>query len=588
MYFSEVARYFDLIERESSRVKMTQLLAELFQKATPDEARIIAYLSLGTVRAPYQGNQFNFASKGMVSVVARVLGISEQSVAEKATKTGDLGAVISGEEWPYADSQATLSEIYKVLVDFEGSGGSGSVEDKIRAFITLLQSVDSLSARYLVRIVLQKLRLGFSEMTLIDSLSWALAGDKSLRDRIEYAFNVSADIGLIAFLAREGGIAAIDAIGITVGIPIRPAAAERLPSAAAIIEKVGKVIAEPKFDGFRLQVHIKKEQGEARLAFFSRNLLDMTPMFPDLKKALMDFPVETAVFEGEALAFDEQTGSFLPFQETVKRRRKYDIQTTMDELPLKLVLFDILYLNGESFLNKQQRERHNVLEELVKRHGNDLISVAQEVEVATVDALQHFFLQSITAGLEGVMVKKPDSLYQPGKRNFNWIKLKRSERGKLDDTIDAVVLGYYHGQGKRASFGIGAFLVGIYNPKEDRFETIAKVGTGISDEGWRELRKKCDEQKVSACPHNVMVFRGLEPDVWVEPEIMVVIRADEITKSPVHTAGKTADRLGFALRFPRFLEYRLDKSATEATTVEEIVSLFDQQKMVGQDVGTEG
>ncbi|OGO89172.1 MAG: hypothetical protein A2Y17_09705 [Clostridiales bacterium GWF2_38_85] len=583
MHFSEVAHYFDLIERESSRVKMTQLLAELFKKASPHEARIIAYLSLGTLRATYEGTQFNFASKGMVVAVARVLDISEAAVSTSATQTGDLGAVITLHPWTHTDSQATLIEIHRALVEFEQLSGSGSVEDKVRYFTTLLQSVDALSARYLVRIVLQKLRLGFSEMTLIDALSWALVGNKSLHDRIEYAFNVSADIGFIAELSCAGGIAAVDSIGITVGIPIRPAAAERLPSAAAIIEKIGSAIAEPKFDGFRLQVHVKKHDEKTELRFFSRNLLDMSAMFPDLKAALLDLPVQSAVVEGEALAFDEQTGSFLPFQETVKRRRKYDIQSTMEELPLKLVLFDILYLNGESFLEKSQSERHNALATIVNTTNNALLSVAEEIRVETADALQHYFLQNITAGLEGVVVKRPDSSYQPGKRNFNWIKLKRSERGKLDDTIDAVVLGYYYGKGKRASFGIGACLIGVYNKEEDRFETIAKIGTGFSDDEWKELRVKCDTQKVNDCPHNVMVTRGLEPDIWVAPEIMVVVRADEITRSPAHTAGKTADRLGFALRFPRFLEYRFDKSPTEATSVDEVVSLFDQQKVVGEE-----
>ncbi|HBY06031.1 MAG: putative DNA ligase [candidate division TM6 bacterium GW2011_GWE2_42_60] len=579
MQFGEVAHAFLEIEKEASRVKMTEYLAHLFKKATPEEARMIAYLSLGLLRAVYEGTQFNFAAKSLVPVVACLLDISEQEVVRRSVLAGDLGAVISEGTWNASDN-LSLKSVFEQLRDFASMSGSGSVDEKMSVLVDLLRALDPLSARYIVRILLGKLRLGFSEMTLIDALSWMLAGDKSLRALLEYAFNVSADIGLIAQTAREGGVAAVERIGIVLGVPIRPAAAERLPSATAIIEKVGVAIAQPKFDGFRLQVHIDRRDGHTQITFFSRNLLPMTSMFPDLYKALKDLPVETAVIEGEALAVDEATGTYLPFQETVRRRRKYDIAAMVDELPLKLMLFDLLYLDGVSWLEKTQQERYVQLKKMFTDYGNRSVAVTDQIVVHTAQELEAYFLGSITAGLEGVMVKRPDSLYQPGKRNFSWIKLKRSERGKLDDTIDAVVLGYYNGEGKRALFGIGAFLVGVYNKNEDRFETIAKIGTGLTDFGWRELRAKCDELKITEQPHNVVVARDLAPDVWVTPELMVVIRADEITRSPIHSAGKRPDALGYALRFPRFLEYRFDKSPTEATDVEEITSLFEQQKMV--------
>lgn len=586
MHFREVAYTFLDVEKEASRVKMTELLAQLFRKATPEEARMIAYLSLGLLRAVYEGTQFNFAEKNLVPVVASLLEISEQEVVQRMVLLGDLGAVVSEGNWRASDN-LTLEAVFLKLSSFASITGVGSVEGKMAALIGLLRSMDPVSARYTVRILIGKLRLGFSEMTLLDALSWMLVGDKSLRQPLEYAFNVSADIGLIAKTAVEGGIVAVERIGIVLGVPIRPAAAERLSSAAAIIEKVGRAVAQPKFDGFRLQVHIDRRGSQPQITFFSRNLLPMTPMFPDLYKALMEVPVETAVIEGEALAIDEVTGTYLPFQETVKRRRKYDITAMVEELPLKLMLFDLLYHDGISWLDRSQKERYIQLKKLFGGYHVGSIAVTEQIEVQTAQELETYFLTSITAGLEGVMVKRPDSIYQPGKRNFSWIKLKRSERGKLDDTIDAVILGYYYGEGKRALFGIGAFLVGVYNKTEDRFETIAKIGTGLTDFGWRELREKCDELKVVSAPHNVVVAKELVPDVWVAPELMVVIRADEITKSPVHTAGKKSETLGYALRFPRFLEYRFDKSSTEATDVEEIKNLFEQQKLVESEKGVD-
>ncbi len=201
----------------------------------------------------------------------------------------------------------------------------------------------------------------------------------------------------------------------------------------------------------------------------------------------------------------------------------------------------------------------------------------EEEKVKDAKDLENYFMENISSGLEGLVVKRPDAVYQPGKRNFNWIKLKRQESGSLDDTIDCVILGYYFGRGKRASFGIGALLVGIYNPKDDVFETVAKIGTGLTDAKWIEQKKMCDKIKVAKCPSNVECAKELYPDVWVAPKIICMIRADEITRSPLHKAGSTEDDMGLALRFPRILGYRPDKSATDATTVKELENLFDIQ-----------
>ncbi|MCL5436360.1 MAG: ATP-dependent DNA ligase [Candidatus Dependentiae bacterium] len=582
MLFHDVAVVFDKIEQESSRVKVTELLAELFGRATPHEAEILAYLSLGMLRPPYKGYNFNFAEKSMKEVVARVLDITPQTVARHVTKIGDLGAVVAEGDWKARDS-LTLLQVYHALEEFEQLSGSGSIEEKTEMLVGLIKKLDPDSACYLVRIVVQKLRLGFSEMTVLDALSWMLAGNKSLRKQLEYAFNVSADIGLIARLARDGGIAAIDKIAITVGVPIRMTAAERLPTAQTIIKKVGHCIAQPKFDGFRLQVHIDNRGKSPKIHFFSRNLLDMSHMFPDLRAAVEGLKVETLIMEGEALAIDEQTGTFYPFQETVKRRRKRDIEEMAGELPLKLELFDILYLDGKSLLDHGEENRLHALKQIIRAHKSPFLAVTDEIKIEDAKQLEDFFNQEVGAGLEGVMIKRPNAPYEPGKRNFNWIKLKRTMRGELNDTIDAVVLGYYHGRGKRAHLGIGAILIGVYDAHHDRFETIAKIGTGLSDEDWVEMRKKCDAIAVKSAPHNVYVAKELVPDVWASPELVIVVKADEITRSPIHTAGETEKESGFALRFPRFVEYREDKSPTEATSVAEIKRFFSNQKLVSED-----
>jgi DNA ligase-1 len=467
--------------------------------------------------------------------------------------------------------------VYTALQKLEKMGGQGSQEEKSIFLHKLLGELDQMSAKYLVRIVLGKLRLGFSDMTLVDALSWMEAGNKSLRSTIEDAYNVCADIGFIAQTLKEKGIEAIKKMHIQIGIPIRPAAAERLPTAKAIIEKLGHCVAQPKLDGFRLQIHLDKRHKKPVVHFFSRNLIDMSQMFPDLVQAITAIDVDEMICEGEAIVYDAATDSFLPFQETVKRKRKHGIQEAVTELPLQVFIFDLLYINGKEYLNKTHEERRAKLLHIFKDANSDVVRVIDEKAIATTKQLEDYFTENVASGLEGLVVKRPDALYQPGKRNFNWIKLKRQEEGHVEDTLDCVVLGYYAGEGKRADFGIGAFLVGVYNKKKDCFETVAKIGTGLKDKDWIELKKKCDALEVKQQPKNVECAKDLYPDVWTFPEVVVMIRADEITMSPLHAAGKTDKELGYALRFPRFMGYRPDKSAVEATTVDEIKRLYKDQ-----------
>ena len=574
--FYDVAQTFDQIEQESARLVITQLLAQLLKSATASEVEIICNLSLGLLRPPYLGTQFNIAEKNMIKVIANLLKKSEQEVKNVAKKKGDLGLVIESGSWRVKD-YLTIHQVYKTLCRIEEISGVGSQEEKINQLRDLFAQLDPLSAKYVVRIILGKLRLGFSDMTIIDALSWMEVGDKSLRPIIENAYNVCADIGLIASELKEKGIQALEKMHIQVGVPIRPAAAERLPTAKAIIEKIGECVAQPKLDGFRLQIHVDKSGKKPHINFFSRNLQDMSHMFPDLTKAFADLDVKTIICEGEAIVYDPNTGSFLPFQETVKRKRKHGIEQMIAELPLQVFIFDVLYLNGKELLSATHAQRRKQLLKLFKGVRSETIRIVEEAEIKTVNDLNKYFTQNIAAGLEGLVVKRADSIYQPGKRNFNWIKLKRQEEGHLEDTVDCVILGYYAGRGKRAAFGIGAFLVGIYNKSEDRFETIAKIGTGLKDEEWKALKKKCDALQVSSKPKNVVCSKDLYPDVWTSLDIVCVIRADEITMSPVHVAGKTEKKLGYALRFPRFMGYRPDKSPQESTTAKEIKRLYDDQ-----------
>lgn len=581
MLFKELAEVFEVVEREPSRNAMTALLADLFKTATAAESAIISYMALGCLNPPYIGTQFNIAEKSLLKVIARIKGVELVHVKEHLQQVGDCGLLIAQGGWGcIVHEPLTILNVNALLVHIHDVSGVGSQEVKEDLVEQLIRSLDPISAKFIVRIILGKLRLGFSDMTLLDAFSFMVRGDKSLRESLESAYNLCADIGFLASVLKKDGSIGLEKIMIKPGIPIRPAAAERMDDAVSIVAKLGQCVAQPKLDGFRLQVHIDNTGHEPRIFFFSRNLQDMSAMFPDLKEVALRLPVESAIIEGEAISYDAQTGSFLPFQETVKRKRKHGIDQVMQEYPLRLYFFDILYLNGDSLLHLPHAERRVALEQLFtgnKACKQEVMFPIEEVAVTTGAMLKSYFEQNISAGLEGVVVKRTDAIYQAGKRNFNWIKYKREESGSLDDTIDCVILGYYAGQGKRATFGIGALLVGIYNPDVDMFQTIAKIGTGMTDGEWRAQKKECDDIRIDHKPARVACAKELYPDVWVTPSIVCMIRADEITLSPLHTAGKSDSVMGFALRFPRFMGYRPDKNAEDATTVQEIATLFQHQ-----------
>lgn len=595
MLFSQLAQSLLKLHEESSRTAMTEQLAELLKNASPHEAYHISYLILGYLKAPYKkNNQFNFAQKSVKKVIADLLNIEINEIDHVIQKSGDLGFSLFYLDWLFQDSGLTIEQVFTQLSDIQEISGIGAQEKRAEILANLLKNVDALSAAFILRIVLGTMRLGFSDMTFIDSLSWMLVGDKSLRSKIEHAYNICADVGLITQQLKENGIGALENIDITLGVPIRPASAERLASADDIIDKIGPCYAEPKLDGFRVQVQIDKNSKNTKFWFFSRNMQDMSDMFPEIKHALSLLNIKSIIAEGEAIVYDEATQSFLPFQQTVKRKRKHDIESVAAELPLRFYFFDILYLNGESQLNKTYLQRRQILENLISQYnkivsnkGNPneakdsrVIHLISSKYCETKSELQNYFIEQISKGLEGIVVKKAEGIYRPGKRDFNWIKLKRQQIGSLSDSIDAVILGYYYGGGKRAEFGIGAFLAGIFNPEKDRYETIARVGTGLTDAEWKELKNNAEYYKVLDKPANVMCVPELVPDVWVIPKIVTILIADEITKSPMHTAARGllgSQTEGLALRFPRFEGYSVDKEPTQATTTKEVIELYELQ-----------
>ncbi len=430
-------------------------------------------------------------------------------------------------------------------------------------------------------------------MTILDSMSWLLAGDKSLRKDIEKAYHVRPDLGYIGEILKKHGVSKLASIQPHIGTPILMMRAQRLPTPEDIFNKLQTGRIEPKYDGFRLQVHFEKRGKEAIVKLYSRGLDDVTFMYPDIVEGVLnECHAESAILEGEALGFDSYSGTFLPFQETVQRKRKHDIAEKAQEIPLKMFIFELLYLNGESLLKTPLTERSEMMLKVIKPSGDvfkDTLLLSPQIEMTTAEDVTRVFEDSISKGLEGIMVKKLDGTYEPGARGWNWIKFKRSYSAKIDDTLDCVVMGYDRGKGKRSDFGIGAFLVGVYDAQEDSFKTVAKIGTGLSDDDWRMLHALCTKTATDHKPALYDVDKLMSVDVWVNPTIVVEIKADEITRSTMHTAGRSmkssvsgkasiVDVQGYALRFPRLKRFRDDKKPEDATSVQEVVAFFESQR----------
>ncbi len=596
MKFKELAVYFKKISSTSSRLTITHLLAELFKKLKSDEIRKTIYLLQGRVVPLFEKIEFGMAEKMVIKSVAIALNLEPRLLENQNKKIGDLGKTVihfKKQIRSFDEKDLSILEVYDNLHKLATASGIGSQEIKINILANLIRQLDPLSACFLVRIPTGVMRLGFSDMTVLDAFSWMIKGDKSLRPEIEKAYHVRPDLGLIGEIIKKEGINGLKKTKPVVFTPILMMRAERLSSGKEIIEKIGKAAIEPKYDGFRLQVHFKRkdEGGEVRL--YSRNLEEVSFMYPDVIEGVKkEVKAKEIIFEGEAIGFDPQTGNFLPFQETVQRKRKYGIEEKIKEIPLKLFVFELLYLDGKSYLNIPYIERRRELEKVIKVTGDifkDTILIAPEHIVSDEKKLEILFDDAITKGLEGIIAKKLDGIYQPGARGWNWIKFKRSYSSKIEDTIDTLVMGYDYGRGKRTSFGIGAFLVGVYNEDEDKFKTVAKIGTGLTDEEWRELKKRADKFKTDKKPALYDIDKMMAVDVWTKPAIVVEIKADEITKSPVHTAGRKlkpskngqafeVDIPGFALRFPRLERFRDDKRPEEVTTLEEVEKMYKEQQ----------
>ena len=601
MEFSILAESFNKMESTRKRLELTQFLVELFEKTPHDVISKIIYLIQGKLRPDFEGIELGVSEKLVLRAAKKSLGINENDIITTLNKIGDLGTAISNtlekktqtglfdfgidsdtyDEAIFDTKANTVERIYEVLWSISQLEGAGkNIQDKKINFISSLWNKSKpTEVKFVTKLLLGTLRLGVAENTVMDALAIAYSGSKENRKKLQHAYNVTSDLGNVAETIATKGIEGIEKFEIILFNPIRPMLADRVKSEAEAIEKMGnEFAAEYKLDGERVQLHIEGE----KVVLFSRSLERIESYYPDIiEKIPKNIQADNIILEAEAVAINENTGEFLPFQELMHRRRKYKIEKAVTEYPISVNFFDVLYCNGKNCTELSYKERREILEKHVKE--DEFAKYIPMNIVKNENEIEDFMENSINAGSEGLMLKMLDKPYQAGSRGSHWLKLKREYRNELGDSLDLVVIGGYFGKGRRTG-NYGTLLLATYDEDEDAFPSICKVGTGFTDESLDQLYQILNP-KVSI-KKNPRIISEMEADVWFEPELVIEIVASEITLSPIHKAAMNVIRkdAGLALRFPKFTgKIRVEKDVEDASTNEEVITLYKGQKKIAHD-----
>ena len=588
MQFGDLAEVFDRLEKTSSRLEMTDILAEFFRNVKPEEIRKTIYLSVGRLHPDFVPLELGMADKLVLKAIASVSGRRSEEVEDLWTKTGDPGEVAEmliakKKQMTLFSEPLSFQNVIEGLTAIENASGKDSQDKKMKLLARMLHDSSPLEARYLCRIVTGRMRVGAGTMTAMDALASAFAS-KEDRPDIERAFNITCDMGLVAETLASGGLDAVKGIEVSVGNPVKVMLAERLRSLPEIMERLGgKCAFEYKYDGIRVQAHIKKGP-EGFVKLFSRRLEDLTSNFPDIGEALLrQLKGREAIVEGECVAYDPDTGTLQPFQNVTHRRKKHGMEKAVEDIPVRIFLFDMLYCDGEDYPLKPYSFRRMRLESSFKDDDSeryDRIGYTSRAIIDSDEKAQKFFDGAIAARCEGIMAKSlsEDSVYRAGSRGFLWIKYKKDYTQALVDSFDLTVVGAFCGMGKRAG-KYGALLMAAYDPDTGRFGTACKLGTGFDDAFLDAMPGLLEKYRCETKPASLDA--EMVPDVWFIPGVVLEVTAADISLSPIHTIayGTVKEDAGLGLRFPRFTgRVRDDKTPEQCTTASEIVEFYRMQE----------
>jgi len=564
MQYFTLAEAFERLEKTPSYLEKNSIISELLRKTPVEEIELVVMLMLGTTSPAYVSKETGVGLAQLKKAVSNASGYSLSEIDKLMRDVGDLGEVaqklmIKKRQVSLFTEKLTAKKVFEGIKKLPSISGGGSVDRKIDAISELLTNGDPLEAKFVIRSVLGDLRIGVAEGRLRDAIAVAF---KIEPEEVEHAYMLTTDYSLVAKAAAEGGVKGLRKLGVVVGHPVNPMLAQRAEDIAEILERMkDKAAFEIKLDGIRIQVH--KDGGKVTL--FTRRMEDYTSMFPDIVPPLVKaLKPKRAIVDGELVAFDRHTGRPMPFQEVLKRRRKYDVKESAETIPVEYNVFDILLADGKVMLDEPYTVRRETLEKMVGT-VEGRVKVVEQRTLSDADEIKKFSDYATKIGHEGLVAKDLQSNYRAGRREFLWLKLKPTL-----DTLDLVVVGGLYGKGKRTG-AFGSYVLAAWDSDSEKYKTITKCGTGYSDEDLENLTKLFKKIQIKEPHEDVEV--EIECDAYFRPEVVFETAYEEIQVSPAekHTSG-------MGLRFPRFIRIREDRSPEKATTVQEIGELFEIQE----------
>jgi DNA ligase-1 len=548
--FSSFAELCEQVEGVSGNLLKIDLVAAFLAELEEAELAIVPNLVMGVVFPPGSDLVMGVGPSILYEALARACGCSADTISDMLRATGDPGLVaeqLAQKRRPIGfaafvpQDQLSVIDVHRRFVDVARASGRRSQDIKIKNLQFLFSQASPLESRYLARLAIEDLRIGVGEGGVRDALAKAFSLSA---DEVERGYNLANDMGLVAVNAKRGTLADLS---ITINHPIKMMLAQLAEGVPAAMTEMGSAAVEWKYDGARVQIHKDGEQ----VRIYSRRLENVTSSLPEIASAIArEVTAETAILDGEAVALGDN-GRPLPFQQILKRfRRKYNVKRLAAEIPLTLFLFDLIYLNGKSVIDLSLTDRRRLLSEIC---GPPLL--AEQVVSDRPERAEEIYQNALDAGHEGIMLKNPASVYAPGKRGKNWLKIK-----PVMETLDLVVIGARWGEGRRATF-LGSYRLACRDLESGTLLDVGWVATGLSDETLAELTEMFKDL--------IVVEKAME--VELKPAVIFEVAYEEIQRSPNYSSG-------YALRFPRLVTVRDDKSLEDADTIDRVVSLYKMQR----------
>ncbi|MBC7114882.1 MAG: ATP-dependent DNA ligase [Archaeoglobi archaeon] len=549
--FKEFCKLCERVESITSTLEITDVVADFLRKLDEEDLKSVPLLLMGSIFPEWDERDLGVGPSTIFEAVSSVASISKEQLENLIREHGDAGIAVEEalKRKPKSfliveeEEELLLKDVYRILVEISEISGNRSVDRKLNRLKYLYSTLSPFEARYLTRILLKELRIGVGEGIMRDAIARAFGVSP---EEIERAYMLTNDFSQIAVALRRGGVEELRKLKMVVGRPVKMMLAQTALGLEEGLKEHGMTIVERKYDGARVQIH---KDGD-RCVIFSRRLENVTNSLPDLKEASLELPFNSAILDGEVIAL--QNGKPAPFQVLLRRfRRKYEIEEMEREIPIHAYIFDILYEDGEILIDLPLKERKKRIEKI---GDGEIISFSPYIVTSDFEEAERFYRMALEEGHEGVMLKNPESPYTPGKRGKHWLKVK-----PIMETLDLAVIGGEWGEGRRASL-IGSYLLGARDERGNLIP-VGKVATGLTDEMLRELTERLKP----------LIIKQEGRIVEFKPEIVFEVGYEEIQKSPKYPAG-------YALRFPRLIRVREDKSVDEVDSLERVRELYELQK----------